>query len=114
MSEPKFCRVCGANMTADEPVERDGLSVDPAGPVIWHGAPVRLTRAELIVLHSLVTEATRPVTRGALMERIGSDVDTNVIEMLVTRIKKKLRTVGPEPLLTSVWGSGAYTWGVEK
>jgi two-component system OmpR family response regulator len=76
-----------------------------AGRVTLDGAPVPLTAQELRILSYLMHHAGKVVSRTELMEHVydrNFDSDSNVLEVLVGRIRKK---VGAE-LIHTVRGQG--------
>ena len=69
------------------------------------GEPIDLTAQEYRILAFLMHHAGKLVSRTDLMEHIyarDADSDSNVIDVLVGRIRKKL----PEPMLQTVRGQG--------
>jgi two-component system, OmpR family, alkaline phosphatase synthesis response regulator PhoP len=77
----------GAHLTAD--FDAVAVSVD--------GEPVRLTRREFELLHYLVRNKNRVVSRDRLLERVwGYErlVETRSVDVHVGRLRGKLRTAG--------------------
>jgi DNA-binding response OmpR family regulator len=73
------------------------------------GRPVELTPREYAVLEVLLRNATRVVSRTALLEQAwAQDFDplTNVVEVCIARLRRKIDTDGNPPLLHTVRGSG--------
>ena len=71
----------------------------------YDGQPLELTAHEYRILSFLMHHAGRVVSRTELMEHVyarDADSDSNVLDVLIGRIRKKL----PEPLLTTVRGQG--------
>lgn len=71
----------------------------------YDGEPIDLTAQEYRILSFLMHHAGRVVSRTELMEHVYSrdgDSDSNVIDVLIGRIRKKL----PEPMLETVRGQG--------
>lgn len=71
----------------------------------YDGEPIELTAQEYRILAFLMHHAGRVVSRTELMEHVyarDGDSDSNVIDVLIGRIRKKL----PEPLVETVRGHG--------
>lgn len=77
------------------PVLRHGrIELDPADhSVRLDGAPVVLSNREFAILHDLVTNAGRILTRGQLEERIygwGEEIGSNAVEVHIHNLRRKL------------------------
>lgn len=71
----------------------------------YDGEPIDLTAQEYRILAFLMHHAGRVVSRTELVEHVyerDADSDSNVIDVLIGRIRKKL----PEPMLVTVRGQG--------
>jgi two-component system OmpR family response regulator len=71
----------------------------------YDGQPLELTPQEYRILAFLMHHAGRVVSRTELMEHVyarDADSDSNVLDVLIGRIRKKL----PAPMLTTVRGHG--------
>ena len=71
--------------------------------------PVALTNKELALLEVLMRSAGRPVSRVVLWEHAweGSfEVDSNVLDVHVSRLRRKLAAGGKEELIQTVHGIG--------
>lgn len=105
MSEaPAFCHHCGANLRADEPIDVDGWRVSTLGAE-HNGVLARLTAYEAVILHSIAVAVGRPVAAHILAEGIGYDGDHNVVQVLISRLRKRL----PGVPIETVHGRG-YRW----
>ena len=82
------------------------VTIDAArAEVLEGGQPVVLTAQEFKLLHHLALSANRVVTRTALRDHLyprDSDPDSNVIDVLVSRMRRKFR----HPLIETVRGQG--------
>jgi DNA-binding response OmpR family regulator len=79
----------GARLTAD--FDAVSVSVD--------GAPIRLTRREFELLHFLVENRNRVLSRDRLLQRVwGYDlgVETRSVDVHVGRLRAKLGTAGSQ------------------
>ena len=73
------------------------------------GEPVVLHRRELALLETLVRSAGRIVLRGRLVEEVygfDDDVDVNALNILVSRLRKRLGDLGAEVEIHSARGIG--------
>lgn len=100
-----FCPNCGFNQSPDPAVTIAGWTVDPATRhVDFDGKRAHLTPAEFTIFHTLIAANGALVSRDALMERIGSDSDTNSLQVIVGRLRGKVEKT-PIEILT-VRGAG--------
>jgi len=92
---------------------RDVL-LDPAkGQVLQDGEPVSLSSREFSLLHVLISNTNRIMSRSRLYERVwGCDYDgrSNVLEVYVNYLRKKLEKDRAERLIHTVRGRG-YVFG---
>jgi DNA-binding response OmpR family regulator len=88
------------------------LTVDPATrEVQWRGEPIELTAREFDLLLCLVRHQRQVLTRQQLYELVwGCDFSatSNVLEVYVRALRRKLDRPGVPPLLHTVRGAG-YT-----
>jgi len=86
------------------------LTLDPAAQrVAWANRPVELTAREYRILEALMRRPGWILSRDAIIENIwGFDFpDTsNVVEVYVGRIRRKLAEHGAPPLIQTVRGAG--------
>ena len=78
-----------------EPLLAHGaLRLDPAGrSVSWEGKPVELSAREYAVLHTLLLNAGRVLSKAQLEEKLyafDAEVESNTIEVHVSHLRKKL------------------------
>jgi DNA-binding response OmpR family regulator len=100
-----------ASTPSSDPIEKDGLSVDPARrKVTVDGADVHLTPLEFEILHALVREPGVVFTREQLMDSVWGYRDYaggRVVDSHVARIRRKLGEDGAEPrFVRTVHGVG--------
>jgi two-component system OmpR family response regulator/two-component system response regulator QseB len=83
-----------------------GLALDPgARTVAWQGRPVDLPAREFDVLHELMLNAGRVLSREHLQERVyrwGEEVESNAIDVHIHHLRRKL---APE-LIRTIRGVG--------
>ena len=73
------------------------------------GNVIDLSPRERQLLEHLALNAGIPVSRSDLLEQVWGmrfDPGTNVIDALVSRLRRKLRAAGPEPRIETVLGFG--------
>ncbi|GAB4215921.1 MAG: response regulator transcription factor [Rhodoferax sp.] len=76
------------------------------------GQPLALTAFEYRLLELLVRAQGRPVSKGTLADALypeDGDRDSNVIEVLVARLRRKLDPAGRQPPIETLRGRG-YRW----
>ena len=73
------------------------------------GTEVRLTRTEYAILKLLMANPAQVVTKSALLDRIAEDTPDcteSSLKTHVSNLRKKLREVGEQEYIESVWGIG--------
>ena len=79
----------------------DGVRLDPAAKrVTLHGEPITLTAREYAILHALMRNPGRILTRSQIEEALygwGDEVESNAIEVHIHHLRKKL---GAERIVT--------------
>lgn len=69
----------------------------------------RLTRTECALLRLLMTNADRPLSKSAILERISLDTPDCTeasLKIHVSNLRKKLRDAGAGEVIEAVWGIG--------
>lgn len=86
------------------------LMLDPVSHrVMRGGAAIGLTPTEYAILETLMRHAGRVVTRTRLAESVwerDGDGLTNVIDVHVSRLRRKIDAGASEPLIHTEWGAG--------
>ena len=100
-----------STMRAEETLMRvDDLTLDPlTREVRRRGQPVALTQKEYALLEYLMRNAGRPVTRQMITEQVWKqpyDPSTNIVDVYVNYLRKKLDAEGGPTLLHTVRGVG--------
>lgn len=100
----------GAKVT----VLQDGaLRLDLLAHVVtFDGRPVELTSREFALLELFLHNAHRVLTRTLIAEKIWQasyDLETNLIDVYVRRLRQKLEPLAQRPLIKTVRGTG-YQW----
>jgi two-component system OmpR family response regulator/two-component system response regulator QseB len=71
-----------------------GVSLDPAAHrVSWQGSPVDLSPKEFAVLHALMLNAGKVMSRAQLEEQLyawGEEVESNAVEVYIHHLRRKL------------------------
>lgn len=101
-----ICPHCGYDLAVDEPVVIGALSIDPRGPIIWHGSELALTPYERVLLTSVAKAYPQALEKLVLADRMGSDSDWNSIEVLIHRVRRKLAHGGHDVPLKTERGIG--------
>jgi len=99
----------GAGLASHD-VDCGPLRLDTAAQsVAVNGAPVELTTFEYRILEHLVLNSGKVVTKAELAERLypdDADRDSNVVEVLVGRLRRKLDPTGDLQPLETLRGRG--------
>jgi len=86
------------------------ICLDTIGPsFIVDGRPATLTRRELALMEILLRRPGKVISRGAIEEGLYSfndEVGSNALEVLVSRLRKKLGSLGADVNLHTVRGVG--------
>jgi two-component system copper resistance phosphate regulon response regulator CusR len=86
------------------------LEIDPlAGTVKRAGKALDLTRIEFGLLRALAERAGEPVTRAALLQQvwgISFDPGTNMVDVHIRRLRRKVDAPFDVPLIQTIRGSG--------
>jgi DNA-binding response OmpR family regulator len=96
---------------AKNPVIRvQGVEIDTAQQKVrLDGEPVALTPAEYALLELLALRRGRVVTREQILDQLydsGAEVASNVVEVLVYSLRKKIQPAGAPPVIVTRRGSG--------
>lgn len=107
------CSHCGHDIAHDEPLEIDDFWMGGIDSWLhYKGTPIKLTPAEGAIAWSLMKNFPYSMTADALLNRIGSEGGPDVIDVMMCRMRKKLRdATGVQPL-QNIWGRG-YRWSVK-
>jgi DNA-binding response OmpR family regulator len=97
--------------TAGEPIEHDGLRIDPAARTVTRdGEDVSLTQREFDLLCYLAARPGRVFTREQLMEAVWGYTfftDTSTVTVHVRRLRAKVEPDPAHPrFIETVWGVG--------
>jgi two-component system copper resistance phosphate regulon response regulator CusR len=91
-------------------LEHRGVRLDLlARRATLHGAPVELTSREFALLELFLQNPRRVLTRTLIAEKIWEapfEMETNLIDVYVRRLRVKFETSGAEPFIRTVRGSG--------
>ncbi|HKH76282.1 MAG TPA: response regulator transcription factor [Rubrobacteraceae bacterium] len=103
----------GEGNTAGAMLESGDVTLDPVRHVVRHvGETVELTAKEFALLATLLQRPGQVFTRSVLLDTVwrGSpDVYTNVVDLYVSYLRKKLDRDGEPSHIRTVRGVG-YTW----
>jgi len=105
-----------ALLRRDEPVARmvvADLEIDPSKRLAWRaGTPLDLSPKEYALLASLARQAGRPVPREEILEEVFPGGESNVVEVCVLSLRRKLEEGGRSRILHTRRGFG-YVLGPE-
>jgi DNA-binding response OmpR family regulator len=91
-------------------LERNGVKLDLLGHTVHvEGAPVDLTGREYALLEIFMQNGGRVLTRSLISEKIWSshyDVDTNLLDVYMSRLRAKLEGALGRPVFKPVRGIG--------
>ncbi len=96
--------------TPTQVIELGPVRLDRAAQQVWlHGAPVELTAFELRLLERLMTQRGRVISKRELADYLyphDEDRDSNVLEVLVGRLRRKLDPDGTLAPIETLRGRG--------
>lgn len=98
-------RMPAVGARASGPLVIDGES----GRAILDGVPMDLTPLEFDLVRTLTAAPGKNFSREELLERLWTEdcsSETRRVDLLVSKVRAKLRAAGRENLLRSVWGVG--------
>ncbi len=91
-------------------LEHRGAMLDTAdSSFIYNGSKIPLTKNEYIILHTLMKNKGKIISREKLMERLwetDSFVDENTLTVNVSRLRKKLDSIGLEDFISTKFKMG--------
>jgi len=96
--------------TSDEPVELDGLRLDPVSHrVTANGTNVEMGPTEYRLLHFFLTHQDRVFTRGQLLDNVwGTNVyvEERTVDVHIRRLRMALADSGHDNLVQTIRGAG--------
>ncbi len=79
---------------ADPVISHGALQVDPASHAVhWSGEPIDLSAREFTILHTLLLNAGRVMSKAHIEEQLygwGEEVESNTIEVFIHHLRRKL------------------------
>lgn len=94
----------------DTVLEHGPLRMDLVGRAVsLHGKPLDLTNREFALLETFLRNPGRALTRTLICEKIWEsnyDVDTNLLDVYMSKLRAKLESPGGEPLFKTLRGVG--------
>jgi DNA-binding response OmpR family regulator len=91
-------------------LEHRGIHLDLlARTAVFQGKPVELTSREFALIELFLQNAGRVLTRTFIAEKVWEahyDMETNLIDVYVRRLRQKFDSPGGEPLFKTVRGTG--------
>jgi two-component system, OmpR family, phosphate regulon response regulator PhoB len=99
-----------APTTSDEPVEVDGLRLDPVSHrVTADGKTLEMGPTEYRLLHFFMTHQDRVFTRGQLLDNVwGTNVyvEERTVDVHIRRLRMALSGFGHDSLVQTIRGAG--------
>jgi DNA-binding response OmpR family regulator len=99
---------------AEETIMRGPLTIEPSSRRASVGkVDVELSRKEFALLLILASHPDRVYTKAELLKAVwGHDgsARTRTLDCHASRLRRKLRAAGAEPLVINVWGVGYRLW----
>jgi two-component system phosphate regulon response regulator PhoB len=94
----------------DEPVEIAGLRLEPSTfRVIGEGQALRMGPTEFRLLHYLMRNADRVLSRGKLLDGVWGDhvfIEERTVDVHIRRLRLALQPSGHDRLIETVRGGG--------
>lgn len=91
-------------------IEVGALRVDVGGRTVQYGGkPVELGATEFRLLELLARNAGIALSRGQILERIWDydfEGSSNIVDVYVSQLRRKMRRLGGQPIIETVWGVG--------
>jgi len=110
-----LCPHCGFDLAALEPLEWGGIALTEREEIVYLDHPLRLPKSQYRIVEALVRARGRWLSRGALADRLGGEVNDSTIVKYVERVRNSFRTVDPGfDRLVAVRGFGAYRWAEQS
>jgi DNA-binding response OmpR family regulator len=107
MNAPAFCPHCGADIRLDQPICLNDFSMFGDGyPLLYMLKPLPLSRAQASLVWTLMKACPHKVSVDTIMIRIGSDCESNVIDVLVSRIRAICRELNVPNHIETMRGRG--------
>jgi two-component system copper resistance phosphate regulon response regulator CusR len=81
------------------------------------GQPIALTNREFSLLELLMTASPKPVSKAMIIDRVWDrsfDSETNLVNVYINHLRKKIDLPGLDPLLQTVRGIGFVLRPVQK
>lgn len=108
-----LCPHCGITLEREQTIERDGWIVTPYGDVQIDGRTIPLRASWGQILYALAaTEG--PVSRVALIDRISSTENLNVLSVHLSRLRRRLADEGVEPPFRTIHRNGLIWDGAKR
>lgn len=102
----RFCPHCGFDLEALGPLSSGLFHYEPKGDLRFGGSIIPLTMAEHIIVGTLMAASPNVVAKSVIAERIDYNGDGNVVDVLLARIRAKLKkATAPNPIVTE-YGRG--------
>jgi DNA-binding response OmpR family regulator len=109
-----FCPHCGSDLKVDAPILFDNFSMFGDGyPLLYKQRLVPLTPGQASLVWTLLKAFPHAVKDDTIINRIGSDCGSNVIDVMVSRIRATFRRMGIPNHIETVRGRG-FRWSLTE
>src|SRR5256885_7916328 len=103
--------VCSSDLSVKDTVlEHRGMRLDLVGRTLhFNGQPMDLTNREFALLEIFMQNPGRVLPRTLICEKVWSspyDVDANLLDVYMSKLRSRLETEGDKPLFKTVRGIG--------
>lgn len=96
--------------TKSDLLEFDGIEIHPSNySVCVNSVPVKLTRTEYAILHTLIQNPEKVYSKDTIMEQIESltpDCEESSLRTHIANLRTKLKAVSDKDYIQAVWGIG--------
>lgn len=90
-----MCPGCGRNLVADQPIILNDFSMlSDMSPLYYRGTRIKLTGSERTLVWTLMKAFPHTVSHDAIINRLDSEAEGNIIDVYASRIRVKLRAIG--------------------
>lgn len=105
------CPSCGASLAPTAALSCGNVAIDEDGDVQFRGRTVPMTRRERDLASALIRAQGRWLTRGALVDALGIDINDSTISKYVQRLRLKFKAMDPDfDQICCGKGFGTYRW----
>ncbi|MES2787929.1 MAG: hypothetical protein V4684_20840 [Pseudomonadota bacterium] len=106
-----LCPNCGCYLQSFAPVRFGNIACLEPGSVLYEERSINLPKCQYLVVEALVKARGRGLTRSALANCVGTDINNETISKYIERLRVRFRTLDPHfDQIRVLQGFGAYSW----